>query len=139
MSYIYLASPYSHANPDVMEARFLAAEAVLAHLLRTSEWTYSPIVHCHALAKRHDLPTDHEFWGSYNLAMLHRAHNITVLTLPGWEESRGVQQELQWARAIGLSIGFYSWHPNWDVTSTLSGAVKRLIQSAMGEEGAKAL
>jgi len=70
MSYIYLASPYSHPSHEIMHERYEQAAAVTAHFLRNHRYVYSPIVHCHELARRHDLPRNINFWKDYNVAML---------------------------------------------------------------------
>jgi hypothetical protein len=101
---IYLASPYSAASEDIMEARYLAALDAVARLLHQRRWVYSPIVHCHELAKRCGLPRDFTFWRDYNFAMLDRADAFCVLTLSGWEESRGVAAEGAYAQARGLQM-----------------------------------
>lgn len=115
MSYIYLASPYSSDygdNPNLpnmegfaqlMEDRFLQAEACAAKLLKEGQHIHSPIVHCHALAKKYDLPKDVEYWWSYNSSMIAGARGFAVLKLPGWDESKGVLKEIDY---------FQSLHPN---------------------------
>ena len=87
MTNVYLASQYSHPNPEVREARFKAAEAATVHLLKKRIWTYSPIVHCHALAKEYKLPGDFAFWQDYNVTMLAAARELIVLYILGWDES----------------------------------------------------
>lgn len=106
--YTYLASPYSHQNPEIREERFRLAEQAVAYLLRRSAWVYSPIVHCHALALRYTLPKDFDYWMDYNFAMLSRARELMVLTLPGWEESRGMEAERDFADAQGIPTTFRS-------------------------------
>ena len=96
---IYLASPYSHPDPAVMQRRFEDVRAVTAALLRRGEIVYSPIVHGHAIATAHELPTDHDFWLRHCFAMLERADNLHVLMLDGWKESKGVQAEIDWWKA----------------------------------------
>lgn len=103
---IYLASPYSHPDPLVMKTRFLLAEQVTAGLLATCQWTYSPIVHCHELASKYKLPTDFNYWKAYNLHMLRRAESFAVLTIPGWQESKGVTGELDAWQEWGGSVDF---------------------------------
>ncbi len=95
MSYTYLASPYSHPDAAVREARYDAALACLAHMLKIRVWTYSPIVHCHRLSIEVGLPGDHEFWRDYDRAMIQSAQNFAVLAVDGWRESRGVTEELE--------------------------------------------
>ncbi len=97
MSYRYLASPYSHPNSIVRELRFRAVEAAVVQMLEDKIWTYSPIVHCHALAQDYLLPKDFEYWQAYNETMLKPAACIVVLKLPGWDTSAGVGKEIQFA------------------------------------------
>lgn len=96
---IYLASPYTHPDPAVMQRRFEDARAATAALLSRGEIVYSPIVHGHAIAIAHDLPKDWGFWQRHCFAMLERADNLYVLMLDGWEQSRGVRAELDWWKA----------------------------------------
>jgi len=104
MSFIYLASPYSHPNPGVMMERYLRVRTATAFLLRNRVWTYSPIVHCHELALAHQLPTGAEYWEEYNHAMLGRARELFVLQLPGWEESKGIKGEMDFAKRKKIPI-----------------------------------
>ena len=97
MSYIYLASPYSHPDPAVREARYRAARDTAAWMLAQRLWVYSPIVHCHDLAQSAGLPTDFAFWGEYNRAMIASAESLYVLLLPGYLESVGVNAEIAYA------------------------------------------
>jgi len=96
---IYLASPYTDPSAVIMDQRYEAAMHCTALMLRRRMYVYSPIVHCHELAKRHELPRDFEFWQKYDLHMLDRSSQILVLKLPGWQESRGVTAELAHARS----------------------------------------
>ena len=93
---IYLASPYTHYKPAVMQQRFAAVRAATAALLARGEIVYAPIVHGHAIASAHELPDDHEFWMRHCLAMLERADNLYVLQIDGWDTSRGVRAEIDW-------------------------------------------
>ncbi len=98
---IYLASPYSDPDPLVRKARYEAACDRAARLLGEGRLVYSPVVHSHALAER-GLPGDWTFWAEHNRAMLERSSSLIVLTLPGWEDSEGVQAEIALARSLGL-------------------------------------
>jgi Domain of unknown function (DUF1937) len=98
MSYNYLASPYTHINSDVMEYRYELCCEALVWLLDRKIWTYSPIVHCHEVAKKHELPRDINFWWNYNKAMLSDAMGFFILCIDGWDTSNGVAQELLYAK-----------------------------------------
>ena len=110
MTYHYLASPYTHTDPEVMERRYGAALHALHFLLSRKLWTYSPIVHCHELAKTYALPRTHDFWQTYNHAMLDSSKGLLILVIEGWNESRGIEDEIHTARKLLLPVGFL--HPN---------------------------
>ena len=109
MSFIYLASPYSHSEASIREARFKEAEAATVWFLKQKVWVYSPIVHCHALAKEHNLPTDAGFWQEFNHTMIERSSGVIVLGIEGWQESKGVKDEISFAREMGLEVSLVSW------------------------------
>lgn len=102
--YVYLASPYSHESKPVMHARYELARAATAWMLRMRLWAYSPIVHCHDIACSHALPRDFAFWRDYNFAMLRSANEMFVLAIDGWKRSKGVNGEIAFALAKGLSV-----------------------------------
>jgi len=97
---IYLASPYTAANPLIMETRYLEACAAVAYATDERTTVYSPIVHYHQVAKFGELPTDFQFWQRHNRHMLNLAEALWVLILPGWEHSVGVQAEIDYAAEI---------------------------------------
>lgn len=96
MSYIYLASPYSKL--DKSKAYAAAAQATVYLITKCNYNVYSPIVHCHNLARDFHLQGDFTFWKSLNYAMLHPADELFALTLPGWLDSEGLQDEIAAAR-----------------------------------------
>ena len=54
---IYLASPYSHPDPAIREARFDAACRVTAEQIRAGQPVFAPVVMGHPLV-RYGLPGD---------------------------------------------------------------------------------
>ena len=101
---IYLASPYSAPNKGLVQIRFDAVEQQTALLLKNRMSVYSPIVHCHALADKYDLPTDAKFWQNYNYDMVERVDALWILTIDGWFTSLGVQGEVDHAFACGIPV-----------------------------------
>lgn len=92
---IYLASPYTHPDPFVREMRYVSTMKVLVEqYLLKARWAYSPIVHCHELAKIGDLPKDGSFWKQYDFHMLELAEELHILRLDGWTSSEGIKNEL---------------------------------------------
>jgi len=92
---IYLASPYTHIHADVMEERYQDALDYMCYLMERQRWVFSPIVHCHELAKKHSLPTHYSYWKKYNYHMLMRCDELYVLGIDGWRSSKGVRAELE--------------------------------------------
>jgi hypothetical protein len=101
---IYLASPYSHKNSVVMDVRFDKVVAVAAQLINRGYIIYSPIMHFHPIAVRHELPRDFAFWKEVNTQILKRCDKLWVLELDGWRESRGVQAEILFARELNIEV-----------------------------------
>lgn len=93
---IYLASPYTHTNPTIVEKRYKQTIAAMAYLLGQGKFVYSPIVHCHVIATEHNLQTDYLFWKEYNEHFLDLSNEIIVLCLDGWEESKGIAHEIDY-------------------------------------------
>ncbi len=117
MRLIYLGSPYSHKEEDVRRQRVIDAAEVLAHYATVGKnlCLYSPIVHWSTVAFAHDLPHDLDFWMQQDFHMIRLSTALWVLTSEGWEESFGLNQEIEFAESIGRetfyvikdSPGFY--------------------------------
>ena len=102
--FAYIASPYSHPTSYVMQERFNQVESYTAQCMKNNMVVFSPIVHCHTLAQNYKLPTHFDFWQKYCLGMLAFSTELFVLKMEGWEDSKGVQSEIQFAKRIGLPI-----------------------------------
>ncbi len=102
---IYLASPYSHDDPYIMESRFHAAAKKASELMKNGEIVFSPIVHAHPIAQ-YGLPKEWEFWQKFDEFFLSLASEIYVLMLDGWQESTGVNNEIRIAMDLGLAITY---------------------------------
>jgi hypothetical protein len=102
---IYLASPYTHADPAVRQRRFEAACQAAARLIRQGKTVFSPIAHSHTIC-RYGLPLDWQFWQPHDRRYLQACDEVIVLMLDGWEESAGVQAEIAIARELGKPVSF---------------------------------
>lgn len=100
---IYLASPYSHPDPAVREARFNAACRQAAEMFRCGIPVFSPIAYSHAIAA-HDLPLEWDFWERFDRTFLETCDEVWVLTLDGWNESLGVKKEMEIAGELKIPI-----------------------------------
>lgn len=102
---IYLASPYSHPDPEVEKYRYETVCKVAGELMARGFHVYSPIAHSRAIAIASEFPHDFNFWEATDRDMITRCDSVYVLMLPGWEDSQGVQAEIQIAKELGKPFG----------------------------------
>lgn len=100
----YLASPYSHVEPETQNRRARTAFHAMAWLLAQRVAVYSPIHHCHDVASRYDLPTDAAYWKNLNQIFIRQSVGLIVLLDDGWRESIGVAGEVAYARNLKKPI-----------------------------------
>jgi hypothetical protein len=112
-TYAYLASPYSHENPEIMEERYRLAVLAAADLMMSGWVIFSPIVHSHSIGQQLGKqaggnlnPVTHNFWMNQDLPLLAAADVLLVLCLPGWRESKGVKEEIEYAKRAGKKIQY---------------------------------
>jgi hypothetical protein len=101
---VYMASPYTHPDPAVEDARYEAALAAFAQLASHGIHVFSPIVHCHPAARAHGLPVDADWWRDYNWALIALCDAVWVLPIDGWRESRGIAGEIKLAERLGMPV-----------------------------------
>ena len=103
---IYLASPYSHPDPEVRQQRFETVCFVAANLMREGKHIYSPIAHTHPIALKGDLPKGWDFWEQFDRKMLAACQELWVVMMDGWRESKGVAAEIQIANEMGIPVKY---------------------------------
>lgn len=106
---IYLASPYSHDDPHVIERRVRQVQAAAARLIELGHLIFSPIVHSHPIADQVSFSPVNTAdklsgWMEYDRAMIDKADELWVLELDGWAQSRGVEAERNHALATGKTV-----------------------------------
>lgn len=104
--FIYLASPYTHALPDVRHDRYEAVVRAAAELMLRGHVIFSPIAHSHPieLFGMAGEQQDGHFWKRQDVPLLRHATELWVLGLPGWIESSGVRWEIEMAHALHIPI-----------------------------------
>ena len=99
MKLIYLASPYSHDDPEVRLGRFDAVCKMAGALMRT-HLVFSPIAHTHPIAVHCDLPLGFAYWAEFDRRMISMCDEVWILRLPGWDLSVGVLAEIEIAKLL---------------------------------------
>lgn len=108
---IYLASPFTTDDDQLLEYRYLKAARACGHIMAEKRLNiFSPIVMGWPIAKQVHLPTDWEYWEETCKVFVSRCQRFVVLTLNGWKESTGVQAEIEYALSIGLAIEYMDPH-----------------------------
>lgn len=105
---VYLACPYSHDDPVIREMRFKQANMAAGKLMERGYIVFSPLSHCHPISVQYRLPTDWEFWQKFCTTYVRLCNTMFVLMVPGWEESRGITEELKLAKELGIHVEFIS-------------------------------
>lgn len=102
---IYLAGPYTHQDPAVVEERYQEHRRECIGLMKAGVPVYSPIATGHTL-----LPElsgwKHSEWMDFDIKILKRCSHLMVLRLDGWKSSSGVQQEIGAALALGIPVSY---------------------------------
>lgn len=106
----YLASPFSHAEAGVRAWRVEQNFLTMGKLLNAGYRVFSPLVHTYQLESRiaPELAHKHSFWMDQDIALLRHCDGMFILTLDGWVQSKGVNQELKVARSIMIPIVYLS-------------------------------
>lgn len=95
---IYLACPYSHDDPGIMEARFEYVTKVAGHLIKQGEIVYSPITNSHQINKVANIGGTWADWEKFDLTLLSKCDRLMVVCIPGWGKSIGVAAEINYAK-----------------------------------------
>lgn len=113
--FIYLATPYTHKDKQMMIARFKMVNIEAAKLMAAGNHVFSPISHTHPIAVVGDLPRGWEYWKEYDRRILKICTKIVVLRLPGWDISTGVQAEIKVGEEYGIPIEYIDYDlKEWD-------------------------
>jgi hypothetical protein len=108
----YLATPYSHPDPEVREQRFVMACEIAGWMMSWGLYVFSPIAHTHPISCRCDLPKGFDFWEGYDSIILSKCNALIVVKSDGWQESKGVSKEIDLATDFGIPVSFCPY-PNY--------------------------
>jgi hypothetical protein len=95
----YLASPYSHLDPAIKKGRYETICKIAADLYNKGYNLIEPIASSHPTAEKHNLPTGYEFWKKRDRKMIDVSYGVIVAMMPGWKESVGVTDEVEYAKS----------------------------------------
>ena len=103
---IYLATPFQHPLAAVRHTRFYEACELAAKLMERGEVVFSPIAHSYHINTFLDTPGGHEFWMRQDLSVLEHCSKLLVAKMDGWEQSRGIAAEIQFAKENNIPVKY---------------------------------
>ena len=104
---LYLCQPYSHDDPWVRQERYLQAIKASALLTQKGLTVYSPIMHSHPINWVGKGADDvHAFWMGLHIPFIKVCKKLLVLKLEGWDRSKGVNEEVETAHALGIPVEY---------------------------------
>jgi hypothetical protein len=103
---IYLASPYNHPDKATMISNFEIVSKKAAELVAEGKVVYSPITYGHTLVEFQEMTTDQEFWMGFCLTLLEKSEELYVYMMPGWDKSKGVAEEIEFAKQHNIPITY---------------------------------
>jgi len=117
---LYLASPYTSPLAELSRARegirFAETLYVTALLTSRGKLVLSPIVLGHTMdqfMRQNSLPRPgYDWWMLWSQELLEMCDSLYVLCSVGWRESRGITQEIRWARDNSLPIVYIDGEAN---------------------------
>ena len=122
---VYVACPYSHNDPVVRAERFERANYYSARMMAAGLLVFSPISHTHQIALAGDLPKGWDFWERYDRAYLGICRAMVVLCLRGWEQSKGVQEEIKIMDDLKRPVWYIQDYNNDCLEQTIAALAKR--------------
>lgn len=111
MRKIFLAGPYSHPDPIVVESRFLEANMIAAKIVQSGSAVFSQISMTHPInncMKDLDKAKIGKLWAPIDQLFMETMTEIIVIDGLGWKESAGVQREIEYFKLSGRRVSLWS-------------------------------
>lgn len=111
MRKIFLACPYGHTDPAIVEQRFQRSNAVAAQIARSGATVFSQVSMSHPI-NQHLADLDKagigRLWAPIDAVFMDAMTEIVVIDAPGWDQSAGVAREIEVFKARGLRTSLWS-------------------------------
>lgn len=103
---LYLATPYSHENPEIRRERYLKACRITAVLMKAGIPVFSPLLNSVPAVEEGGLELEHDGFLAIDLPILRRCEEVLIVDIDGWDKSKGVQTEMNEAllRSIPVTL-----------------------------------
>lgn len=103
----YLASPYSHPDPAIRKHRTFIAARVAALMFDRGDLVIPAIpMGVSIVGHTASQASDWDTWAKLDRELIARCDAVAVICMPGWEDSKGVQAEIEIARQLDKLVIF---------------------------------
>lgn len=103
----YLASPYSHKSEIVRTFRKLLVDAVGSKFVEKGFHVFGPITESACYSRLSDsIDGEWDFWARHDLLMIDKCDALIVLKIKGWNLSKGVDAETEYAIMKNMPIHY---------------------------------
>ena len=106
---IYLAGPYSHKIKEIEAVRRIMLTLVSTKLAVAGITVFSPITQSHEQEKTGLMAGDYDTWQKTDRKMVEKMDEVWVLILDGWKQSKGVTDEIYWAKRKGKRVRYIKY------------------------------
>lgn len=115
---IYLASPYSAKLPDSLERdevvehkRYMEACIAAGFIMLKGDLVYSPIAHWHIIDQLFKGMVGYEDYLAADCKMIELCSEVHVLMIEGWDKSKGVLLEIEYAKVKNKPVKYFKNTP----------------------------
>ncbi|MEN0134238.1 MAG: DUF1937 family protein [Rhodococcus sp. (in: high G+C Gram-positive bacteria)] len=111
MRKIFLACPYSHADPAVTHERFLAGNEVAGYIVESGHAVFSQVSMSHPVNLTFagkDNAAIGRMWGPVDRVFMDAMEELIILDLPGWDQSSGIRREIEFFESRGARVSLWS-------------------------------
>ena len=103
---IYLASPYSHPDYEVMVENYKTVSRIAADMVSEGHVVMAPITYGHHLIDFKPMPADWGFWYNFCVTFLSKCDKLIVCKMEGWDRSKGVLEEIELAHKFKIPVEY---------------------------------
>lgn len=134
---LYLACPYRHEDLAVQKKRIAAVAFAAKELFLQGRPVFSPLTHNDFFCRLYP-EIEKEQWMQFDLSILAGCTTLAVLKLDGWEQSKGVRREIDFAQQRGLPIEYLEPSADEQIAHFLNPSHTQLLNRMVAFNQARA-
>ncbi|MGC0362904.1 hypothetical protein ABH922_000888 [Rhodococcus sp. 27YEA15] len=111
MRKIFLACPYSHADPGVVESRFIESNRTAAAIVESGNVVFSQVSMSHPINLTFvdkDKAAIGNLWAPIDEIFMDMLDELIILDLPGWDQSSGIKREIEFFESRDRRVSLWS-------------------------------